>query len=181
MTLIQRLRKKYKPRKIKYLLIAESPPECIGDNTRFFYNEKQDKYDFLFKSIMACLFLNFETNYKKEDKDKYLEKFKNAGFFLIDASDEPLNDLSEIDRKKRILLKIKRKIKEIENLKSEETLIFLIKKNIYNIFNCRLKDMGYNVVNNKFLPFPCCGHQKEFKMKFKKYLHQLNIYEHLNA
>ena len=61
-----RERYKYKPRKIKCLLIAESPPR--SEDKRFFYNPDQDRYDFLFKSVMEVIFPNFTNNYRKGQK-----------------------------------------------------------------------------------------------------------------
>ncbi|MGN6196845.1 MAG: hypothetical protein ACTHOB_18035 [Ginsengibacter sp.] len=47
-------RQKYKPAKIKYLFIAETPPKT--DSNRFFYFENVDKQDSLFLETMKCLY-----------------------------------------------------------------------------------------------------------------------------
>lgn len=175
MDLIQRLRKNYKPKnkKINYLIIAESPPACPvckDEEVRFFYNPKQEKWDFMFKSIMDGIFPKFKSVYRKGEKHKYLKKFEEAGFYMIDAIDTPINNLSERKRNEIIESESENKIKEIEGLISERTPIFLIKKNIWEIFYYRLKDRGYNVAHKEFLPFPSSGWQSKFKEKFKKFL-----------
>jgi len=172
MDLIKKLRDNYRPKNgpIKYLLIAESPPKCDDKNVRFFYNPNKENYDYLFKSIMDIVFPSFIKDYRKGDKDKYLKKFQEKGFYLIDATDIPVNRLSTKKRNEMIRNGMKSKIKEIENLIDKNTPIFLIKKNVYDIFKEELKNLGYNVAQDDFLPFPCCGHQKKFKEKFGYYL-----------
>ncbi|MCL5772961.1 MAG: hypothetical protein M1536_01080 [Firmicutes bacterium] len=129
----------------------------------------------MFKSIMDCVFHDFKANYKKGEGDKhnYLQKFENKGFYMIDATDTPINNLTKKMRNKIIESESESKIKEIEKLISKATPIFLIKKNVFNIFYPKLKDLGYNVVHNEFLPFPSSGHQPKFKDKFKKYLEKV--------
>ncbi|MDA2936478.1 hypothetical protein MYX06_04640 [Patescibacteria group bacterium AH-259-L05] len=172
MSSIQELRRKYRPTKIKYLLIAESPPVCEDDEVRFFYNPKQEKWDFMFKAIMEVIFPDFKTGYKKGDKHRYLQKFKEAGFYMIDATDTPINNLTLRERNDRIESESENKIKEIRRLISKETPIFLIKKNIFKIFHSKLMNLGYNVVHDEFLPFPARW-QLKFKKKFKGFLRKV--------
>ncbi|MCL4536816.1 MAG: hypothetical protein M1610_04405 [Nitrospirae bacterium] len=174
MSSIKELREKYRPDKIQYLLIAESPPICENDQVRFFYNPDQEKWDFMFKSIMDCVFPDFKASYKRGDKHHYLQRFKNKGFYMIDATDIPINNLTEKKRSELIESESESKIKEIEKIISKDTPILLIKKNIFLIFYRKLNDLGYNVVHDEFLPFPSSGHQSKFKDKFKRYLE--NVY-----
>ncbi len=173
---IQNLRNRYKPKYIKYLLIAESPPLSKNTSVRFFYNPLQEKYDFMFKSIMEVIFPDFKTQYKKGTKYMYLEKFKNEGFYLIDTVDIPINHLrNEKDKNEKIYSNLKKKIAEIKKLVSKKTPIFIIKKNIFLIFKDLLEKEGYNVVNNEFIPFPSFGNQLKFKKIFKKYLRRVRV------
>ena len=105
------LRERYKPREIKCLLIAESPPR--SEDKRFFYNPDQEKYDFLFKSVMEAIFPDFKKN-RKGQKHRYLQRFKEQGFYLIDAVDTPINDRKRRERNKIIRENLKNKIKEID-------------------------------------------------------------------
>jgi len=167
----QRLREKYKPG-IKYLLIAESPPVSKDKEIRFFYNPDQEKRDFLFKSIMEVVFPDFKTSYKKGDKHKYLQRFKEAGFYLIDAVNTPINNLTQTERDEKVEENSKNKIKEMSDLISRRTPVFLIKKNIFNIFYPKIKNK-YNVAHDEFLPFPSSGHQLKFKEKFRNFLYRV--------
>ena len=162
----KKLREKYKPNRIKCLIIAESPPE--SEEGRFFYNPECEKWDYLFKSIMEVIF-----GHVKGEKGRYLEKFKDSGFYLIDAVDKPINKKSQSERNRIIRENIENKIKEINELISKDTPIILIKKNIFEIFYKRL----YNRfrVYDKSIPFPSHGRQKEFKEKFREALRKFEL------
>jgi hypothetical protein len=167
----QKLRGRYQPPAIKYLLLAESLPASLQHEFRFFYNPENENRDFFFKSIMQVLFPNFKTLYKKGDKGKWLERLKEEGFFMIDAVDTPINNIPEKEENQRIISEINARIAEIQKLVSRQTPIFLIKKNIFIIFHPILKNMGFNVCHDEILPFPSIGQQKRFKEKFTQLLH----------
>ena len=167
-----KLRKEYKPSEIKCLLIAESPPKSEGG--RFFYNPDQEKYDFLFRSVMEVIFTDFKVKYRRGQKRIYLQKFKEKGFYLIDAVDEPINDKNQRERNKIIKRNLENKIREIDELISKDTPIIFIKKNIFKIFHPELKRRGFNVIHNKPIPFPSSGQQSKFKEKFKRCLEKIS-------
>ncbi len=83
-------RQKYKPRIIRFLLVAEAPPKLRSK--RFFYFEGVRKADSLFLETMRALYPHefSDTRAVRRQKCKFLKKFKNDGFYLIDASDEPM-------------------------------------------------------------------------------------------
>lgn len=161
------LRQRYKPEKIKCLLIAESPP-FSGDEMRFFYNPDVSRKDYLLRETMKVLFPDFKDNYNGKNKGEYLEKFKEKGFYLIDSINFPVNDRSDALRNKALKEQVPLKLKEIENLIDKDTPIILIKKNIHDIYYDELSSKGYNVLNEKALPFPCAGQQGNFKTYFSK-------------
>jgi hypothetical protein len=157
---ISRLRKRYKPKKIKFLFVAESPPESSDDEVRFFYNYKQELWDYLYRAVMKVVFRDFK--HIKGEKDKWLCKFKEQGYYLIDATDHPVNCLSSAERRCELAAAVKQKLSEIKKLVSPSTPIILVKKNVFSAFYKPLRDAGYNVIHKSFLPFPSHGHQKEF-------------------
>jgi hypothetical protein len=174
MQTIAELRETYKPRKISCLLIAESPPRSDEPEPRFFYNPNQTRYDFLFRSIMAIVFPGFIDD-RQATKHDYLKRFCKAGFYLIDATDTPINDLSKSGRNRIILSEIESKLQEISGLVSIDTPIFLIKKNIFEIFYPKLTNRGYNIAHDEYLPYPSSGQQNIFKTKFRYFLDRLTF------
>ena len=169
-TSIQELRERYRPAEIKYLLLAESPPLSQPDQFRFFYYPGKEWWDFFFRSVMVVVFPEFKTSYKKGDKGKWLDRFKEAGFFMMDAVDTPINTITEKERERVILSEIKARIAAIGNLVSKKTPIFLIKKNIFNIFYPILMEQGFNICHDEIIPFPSTGQQERFKQRFKRLL-----------
>ncbi|MGA7951384.1 MAG: hypothetical protein WCA45_14665 [Thiobacillaceae bacterium] len=96
-TTISRLRQRYKPKTIKVLFVAESPPaesppKSLDEEVRFFYNPRQERWDHMYRSVMKAVFPDFE--YRFGEKDKWLRRFSDDGYYMIDATDSPVNRLS---------------------------------------------------------------------------------------
>jgi hypothetical protein len=157
---IARLREHYKPDRVRVLFVAESPPESTDDEVRFFYNPRQERWDHMYRSVMKAVFPDFA--YRKGEKDKWLREFKKHGYYMIDATDQPLNRLSPARRREKLNAAVNGKLHEIAELVSPSTPILLVKKNVFSAFDDRLRRAGYNVIHKKFLPFPSHGHQVEF-------------------
>ena len=165
--LYEKAAKKFKPDKIKILFIAESPPfKKEGEEPRYFYFENVKGKDFLFRSIMEVLFPDEYENFKiNSNKILLLNKFKEIGFFLIDACDYPINQHN--NRNSFINNDFSKLIQKIETLIDKGTKIILIKKNIFELLFDRLKSRGFQVINIEHLDFPSCGNQLKFKEKLK--------------
>jgi len=157
---ISLLRNHYKPKTVKVLFVAESPPESIDKEVRFFYNPRQERWDHMYRSVMEAVFPDYE--YHRGEKDIWLNKFKEYGYFLVDATDRPVNHLLPRDRRIELNAAVKGKISEIKTLVSKSKPIILVKKNVFLAFNRPLRDAGYNVIHETFLPFPSHGHQARF-------------------
>jgi hypothetical protein len=168
---------KYKPAKIKYLLIAESPPYTLTKNEeiRYFYFDKITDGDTLLRNTIESI---FSEKYDNSKKGFWLKKLKNEGFFLIDAVEYPIDQFKK-DTKKRnrhVRINFNNLIEKIEKLKEERfidknTKIILIKKNIFEILGEKLKEKGFNVLNDKLLPFPSkYGNPKRYQEELKELL-----------
>jgi len=160
MTTISGLRKQYKPEKVDVLFLAESPPDSADEELRFFYNPRQERWDHMYRSVMEAVFPEFE--YHPGEKGRWLQKFKDQGYFMIDATDTPINRLSDAERRRVLYASVKPKLSEIAGLVMPDTPIVLVKKNVFEAFNTPLREAGYNVVHDSFLPFPSHGNQAKF-------------------
>ena len=114
----------------------------------------------MYRSVMKAVFPGFV--YRPGEKNDWLRRFQRDGYYLIDATDRPVNRLSCAERRKAINDTMERKLSEIKRLVSPSTPIVLVKKNIFSAFNRPLRDAGYNVIHESFLPFPSHGHQTRF-------------------
>lgn len=157
---ISGLRERYKPDQVRVLFVAESPPDSNEGDVRFFYNPRQERHDHMYRSVMKAVFPEFE--YHPGEKESWLRRFQGAGCYMIDATDRPVNLLLPAERQKVLDNSLERLLSEIRKLIVPETPIILIKKNIFETFNQPLRDAGFNVLHNSFLPFPSHGHQAQF-------------------
>jgi len=164
---LEKARQKYLPKNIKYLLIAEAPPDSLE---RFFYFEDVKKHDYLFLGVAQAMYPDLKEKFLAskrniEIKKSILTKFKNDGFFLLDLSELPLTLMQESLENQ--LPNLKEKIEKVAN---KQTKIILIKVNVYDTAYSYLVKQGFENVINYRIPFPGQGGQKKFQEKFKKAL-----------
>jgi hypothetical protein len=166
---VRKYRERYKPEKIKLLIVGESPPHSgDDDNLHFFYNPEYNTNDNLYKAISSLLFSNNEHL----SKHIGLKSFMGLGFYLLDATDKPINKINDERIKNSIILsELPTRMSEIELLILKTTPIILIKKNIFQLFNEPLRQQGFNVLNDNLLPFPLYeSNIVRFKEDFKRYI-----------
>jgi hypothetical protein len=158
---IAEMRNRFRPDCVRILFVAESPPQPADhEDLRFFYNPAQKRHDNLFHSIMKAVFPEYETG--RHTKGEWLERFKDEGCFLIDATDMPINRMNNRERNSRIIVERQTKTAEIRQLSTRETSVILIKKNVFRLLAKTLNSAGVQVLNKKFLPFPSHGHERRF-------------------
>jgi len=167
---LENARLKYKPEKIKYLLIAEAPPDSLE---RFFYYENVKQHDYLFLGVVEALYPELKQRFlaskrNSEIKTTILQKLSADGFYLIDLSDLPLSLLH--GSLKNQLPKL---IKKVKNVTDKQTQIILIKANVYDTAYTILKTHGFKKVVDVRIPFPGQGNQKKFQVEFKKALNKI--------
>jgi len=166
----RKAREKYKPKRVKVLFIAESPPPPNG-KPRYFYFEQVHQHDNLFVAMVRALYgadvvsLGRNSNTKIE----LLKRFKKDGYFLIDAVEFPLGG-SPSDRKRMILKHVDQLIARLKRICHRDIKIILIKANIYRLLAGELKKKGFNILNTKPLPFPMYQHKSSFTDNLKKLL-----------
>ncbi len=163
---IQSARNKYRPDNIKFLLIAESPPNSVD---RFFYYADVKRADWLFLGIMGALYPEAEEAYMKQGrpqelKQSLLRKFQSDGFYLLDMLDIPIARYSG-----KLEDAVPALIKKIEEVASREIPIILIKASVYDAAAQVLTRDGFKVVAVR-IPFPGQGWQPQFKAEFVRAL-----------
>jgi hypothetical protein len=149
----------YLPNKIKYLLIAESPPK---DYKNYFYyiGDERGNYCFFQNIILAAL----DIKYQREihDKKKILNLFKNKGFHLIDAVEFPINELDDFSRKKILIqnkyfLIEKLKVLKKSGLVYPKTKIILIKNLVYEVLK-EFLETNEEIAFDRLYGIKCLGY-----------------------
>src|SRR5467141_1312501 len=92
-----RSRRRYRPRKVRFLLIAESPPSSGG----FFYFRTTIGKDHLFRETMKALDLwpRNEPMRRGVDKRSMLSRFQSKGLYLLDTCELPVDKLRPVERR----------------------------------------------------------------------------------
>jgi hypothetical protein len=172
---INKARVKYKPANIKYLLIAEAPPDNIE---RFFYYSDVKRADGLFLGIMEALYPDLKQYYLKQRRNsklkvELLEKFKGDGFYLIDLFDFPIsfNSLSFAEISLNLLNRVK-------CLVNDNTKIILLKANVHDLAFQPLKGEGFSVINKR-INFPAYQGWHKFQLMFKEALIEAGYFKNI--
>lgn len=167
---LEKARKNYKPENVKYLLIAEAPPNNLE---RFFYYEDVSQHDYLFLGISEALYPELKKTFiksgrKAEVKKTILKRLQDEGFYLLDFSELPISIVGQ-----NLTLHLENLIEQIKSIINNETHIILIKANVYDVGYKRLSSEFKNVINQRIM-FPGQGWQQEFQTKFRKALEFAN-------
>lgn len=165
------LRKKYKPKKVKCIIIAESPPS----SGKYFYDNTGLTTEPLFAALMKII------KYKPLNKEKEygLKKFQKKGFYLMDSTYRPIDKL--LPKKRNIFIKqslnLNKLLLDPKKIRAERIPILLIKKNVCQILNPYLAEKSFNVINNGVIvPFPAYGNQSRFHKIVLSLLRKQKLY-----
>ena len=162
---VEKIRREFKPKKVKVLLIGESPPP---EKWVFFYNCNSTLY-FVTKEV-------FKKVLRKEelDDDEFLEFFENKGFYLIDLYRR--NDIwkkknEKFVRKRPSERLIKKRLKELKNKIKELKPKFIITIGTTYVSKVIEKfDKSLDERIDLKLPFPKYGYKKKFYEEFARWL-----------
>lgn len=91
-------RARFRPRTVRLLLIAESPPRSFGlESLRHFYHPAAPPPDTLFRATAPVLVGEDATprpESRTTAKERALARLAKAGFFLLDSAQCPVNHLA---------------------------------------------------------------------------------------
>ena len=146
--------KKYKPKDVELLLIAEAPP-CATD--RYFYFEDVDQHDWLYRYVWEGL---AGEKAQKGEKAANLKALRDAGVFLIDLHEENVSS----PKMAQLAPCVPDLVKRAKALKPRS--IILIKSIVHDASFAALEVAGLPVIDER-IPFPASGQQKKFLEGFR--------------
>jgi len=104
-------------------------------------------------------------------KEEGLSRFREQGYFLIDATYTPVNQLPDSKKEAIILRDFPLLVEALHEYAGPETAIVLVKANVYKLLEPKLRDLGFNVLNQEvMIPFPSSGQQSKFRSAIQKVL-----------
>jgi hypothetical protein len=145
---------KYKPQRVRLLLVAEAPPAA---DDRYFYFEHVTPHDWLFLAVIESL---FGRKPDKSEKARWLRQLREAGVFLIDLGLDPVDGSDPRQHVPDLVSRCK-------PLRPEH--IILIKATVYDAAYHALVQAGLPVVDGR-IPFPSTGQQGRFRRSFDQAL-----------
>jgi len=147
--------KKFQPRQIQLLLVAEAPPCTPG---RAFYFEHLDQHDWLFRYVWEGL---MGDKPDRTRKGVHLGALRDAGVFMIDLHEETISQPSLAALRPHV----PRLIERCRLLKPRN--IALIKSSVYDAAFEPLRAGGLPVIDER-MPFPASGQQRRFLEAFRR-------------
>ena len=170
---LEEAREKYKPQTVKYLLVAEAPPDSVE---RFFYYNDVRQHDYLFLGIAQTLYPELKEQFllsgrNSEIKNSILEKLQQDGFYLLDLSELPLSLLDT-----NLQSQLPNLVDKISIVSDDNTQIILIKANVYDIAFHYLNKKFKNTIDQR-ISFPGQGGQRKFQDEFKQALKKAHYFD----
>ena len=163
---LSRARRKYRPRKVLFLLIAESPPSSGG----FFYFATTIGKDHLFRETMKALefWPEDEPMRRGVDKRSMLRRFQSMGLYLLDTCVFPVDKLRPKERGKAVLSQTPRLVNDV--IKANPPHIFIVKSSIFSPVSIALREAGLltRVLNTGPVPFPSHGNQRIYRSMLRR-------------
>jgi hypothetical protein len=168
----EKIRQRYRPEGIKYLLIAESGPPAsakIPSSRQFYRVDYQKPDDRLYANTMRVVFAeaeDLESSMLEADKSVWLERFKEAGFYMIEALETSLvHEVTKQERREMLSEQADRVVERVRELAAAGTKLILIKSNVYDMLAGPLREAGFTVLNEELLDYPGRFNQADFRRK----------------
>lgn len=155
------LRDRWKPNRVKLLMIAESAPDDGGKISlrRFFYADRLGA-DNLFRGVVAAMYDISKDDLKRTGKQPLLERLRDDGFFLIDLAPHPVNALSGAARKRALLQAVPGCVERAAALEPEGVVV--VKVDLYPMLAHPLRAAGLPLLQDGPIAFPLGNTRAEF-------------------
>jgi hypothetical protein len=156
----ERLRKHYRPNRVRILFVGESPPA----SGRFFYQADSG----LYRAVRETFFLGFPFLRKTE----FLDSFCSLGCYLVDLCGEPVDSMSRVGRRYACRAGEIRLAQEIRRLRPQ-TIVTVVRSIRANV-NRAAERAGWSGPHLE-LPYPgrWPRHRTEFRRLLVPFLRQI--------
>jgi len=165
------VRRKYLPKHVKVLLIAESPPPApeVQSSRQFYYTDRIRKDDRLFVNTIRALYPETVETPEPEletQKEQWLRRFQADGWYMIEALEESqVHEVTKKERQARIQAAAPRLVERVRGIAEPGTKVILIKSNVYDMAAKPLRDAGFNVLNTELVDYPGRFNQRAYREK----------------
>ena len=167
-TWYDRLREAYRPTDLRYLMIAESPPDPRAGDRRFFYAPVLSQYDNLYRGVATSVY-GLDTGFDVTRKTHVLERLRTDGFWLIDAVQEPINRSSGKARHRAIRDEVRTLVQRCQDLAPSGGII-VCHSVVFEEVITPMRAARLTVLHDEPLPFPLGNWRAQFVEGFRRAL-----------
>jgi hypothetical protein len=155
----EQLREQYRPDQLEVLLIGESPPDPGAAGRRFFYAPTL-QIDNLYRGVAQAIYGDHQ-GIDLTDKPAVLRRLQADGFWLIDATDQPVNHLPPGPRRAAITAAVPQLVARCRDLAPRRGVI-ICHRVVYQLTTPSLRAAGMPVLHDQPLPFPLGNWRADF-------------------
>ncbi|MFF1883416.1 hypothetical protein ACFVVC_18330 [Pseudarthrobacter sp. NPDC058196] len=161
-----KLRKQWKPERVKLLMIAESAPADGGNavHRNFFYRSDRLGPDNLFRGVVAATYGTTSDALKQSGKRPWLERLRDDGFYLIDLASHPVNRLGPAEKRQVLRDAVVDCVARTRQL--DPIGVVIVKANLYPLLAAPLVEAGLPLLHDRPIPFPLGNTRAEFIAAF---------------
>jgi hypothetical protein len=155
----EQLRDRYRPERIRLLLIGESPPDPGNAERRFFYSPKLS-HDNLYRGVAAALY-GTEQDFDASAKPRVLDRLRTDGVWLIDAVDHPIDKATPSARRGEIRDAVAGLVTRVRDL-DPQIGVLICHSVVYEHTAPVLRAAGILVLHHRPIPFPLGNWRAQF-------------------
>lgn len=163
------IRQQYQPEHVRYLLIAESPPpEDFPGGSRHFYRSEPRTADRLFTNTIWALYPEAPQDEPalEKGKEQWLRRLQQDGVYMIESVEESIaKPVKKPERQQRIRAALPRLIERVRKLADDDTVLVLIKSNVFDVAAEPLREAGFTVPQTKLVDYPGHWNQQAYREK----------------
>jgi hypothetical protein len=162
----EELRSAHRPEVLRFLLVAESPPDPGSSDRRFFYSPTLAAHDNLYRGVAEAVYGD-EPAFDVRRKAAVLERLRADGYWLIDAVPTPINRRSNAARRKAIRTAATGLVERCRELAPKGGII-ICHTVVYGETAAALRGAGVNLLHDEPIPFPLGNWRAEFVRRFRQ-------------
>jgi hypothetical protein len=166
-----KVRQQYRPERIRFLLIAESPPPSanIQSSRQFYRSEHIRTDDRLFTNTIRALYpetIDTPEPELEQNKTQWLRRFQADRFYMIEALEtSQRHAVTKKQRQEHIRAALPRLVERVRELAAPDTKLILIKSNVYEVAAEPLRAAGFTVLNHGLVDYPGQYNQRAYREK----------------
>jgi len=167
----EKIRQQYRPKTIKILLIAESPPPSAerASSRHFYRTDTVRRDDRLFTNTIKAIYPEAADTPESElqqQKHQWLQRFQADGFYMIEALETSLeHEVTKPQRQELIRQHLPELLHRVGELVTPQTKLILIKSNVFDVAAELLRQAGFTVLNTELVDYPGRFNQRAYRQK----------------